>query len=157
MITNSDQAPSARKIAVKDYNAWGFCKMGKVRHKYARGSKKGLINALLDLKNAVSNTTVVTILVFTTYMSTYTKGKWKKTKAKDCSKICGIAAGGSGITGKVNHKCPTHVQVSNTITSVQHMHKVFCPETKICDIKSKPPESAVQCPPTHDCGIHLQI
>ena len=136
MTTNSDQTPSARKIAVKDYNAWGFFKMGKVRHKYARGSKKALINALIYLKNAVSDTAgvTVTILVFTTYMNTYTKGKWKITKAKDCSKICGIAAGGSGITGKV-----------------------FCPETKICDIKSKPPESAVQCPSTHDCGIHVQI
>ena len=72
---------------------------------------------------------------FPTYMSTY-KEKWKITKAKDCSKICGIPAGGSGITGKV--VCPD-------------------PETKICDSKTKPPESAIQCPKTHDCGMYVQI
>ena len=68
-------------------------------------------------------------------MSTY-QVKWKITKAKNCSKICGIPTGGSGITGKV--VCPD-------------------PETKICDTKTKPPESAIQCPATEDCGIHVQI
>ena len=131
------QTPSARKIPAKNYNAWRFSKM----RKYARDLRKRICitlkNALLDIKNAVSYTTCVIALLFPrlTYMSTY-KGKWKITPAKGCSKMCGIPAGGSGITGKV--VCPDS-------------------ETKICDSKTKPPQSAIQCAPTLDCGTHVQI
>ena len=125
--------PSARKIPAKNYNAWRFSKM----RKYARDLRKRICitlkNALLDIKNAVSYTTCVIALLSPqlTYMSTY-KGKWKVTPAKDCSKMCGR----SGITGKL--VCSDS-------------------ETKICDSKTKPPQSAIQCAPTLDCGTHVQI
>ena len=92
-------------------------------------------NVLVDMQNAVCRT-IVSRLFFSSsqiYLwhqaHSYTKGKWKVTKPRNCSTSCGVPAG-SGTPGKVT-----------------------CPETKSCDSKSKPPDSVAQCPRTRNCGI----
>ena len=62
VTTNFQVPPSARKIAAKTYNAW---QVGCKTRSYARGlQKRDLMNVLLDLKNAVSDTTCVIVLIF---------------------------------------------------------------------------------------------